>query len=748
MRALLFRYGGIHELEKVFTDRRHKIALYLCNAVIMAVAVIASLLYAKHTRAEQLASRRSDFITTVESMKSVSQNYLDSERGYVTDWGNYITGHNMTLTQAMAFLRSINSNDTRYAHIVDMDTFEAWSSYYPAGEDAIDTYIPFLNNTTDYEVRMYSGMFSVFNGEDAAFNVVGKYMLDECFSTGVSVGTRITLQTDSSPKDYLLLRAMPTDVMKKSWVFPAEYQSAEVGIITRDGDYVVQSPSMKSMNFPEYIRGYNFQDDYNRVKAFQQQLMNTDSGVLHYKNFRGEDCFWYYSSFGNGSTLDILGLVRESELQPTTNVWTIVFVICGSLAVLIILDGGYLMLVNRRLRETARLAREASEAKTQFLSAMSHDIRTPMNAVLGMMSIAQRNAEDPEYVRQCLAKSARAGQQLLTLINDVLDISKIESGKFVLTPSDISLKELFSGLAEILSPQMQEKGLAFTYDIRALPYPYVNADRIRLNQIYMNLMSNAMKYTPSGGEVHMELWEEAVPADPSRTQLVFKVTDNGIGMTQEFQQNMYQSFSRAVSTQVNRTQGSGLGLSIVRQMVDLMHGTITCSSTVGEGTTFVVQLQLPIVSFSSQKDDHSSTGNTDVSGLHLLVAEDNEMNWEIIQILLDECGVTCERAENGRICVEKLRRAPVGTYDGIFMDVQMPVMTGIEATRAIRKLPESQNGTIPIIAMTADAFAEDVQACLNCGMNGHIAKPVDIGKLKEYLQKIKQGKLFSVVSER
>ena len=735
-------------MEKDFTDRCHKIALYLCNAVIMAVAVIASLLYAKHTRVEQLASRRSDFITTVESMKSVSQNYLDSERGYVTDWGNYITDHNMTLTQAMTFLRSINSNDTRYAHIVDMDTFEAWSSYYPPGEEAIDTYIPFLNNTTDYEIRMYSGMFSVFNGEDAVFSVVGKYMLDESFSPGVSVGTRITLQTDDGPKDYLLLRAMPTDVMKKSWVFPAEYQSAEVGIITRDGDYVVQSASMKSMNFPEYIRGYNFQDDYNRVIAFQQQLMNTDSGVLHYKNFRGEDCFWYYSSFGNGSTLDILGLVRESELQPATNVWTIVFVICGSLAVLIILDGGYLMLVNRRLRETARLAREASEAKTQFLSAMSHDIRTPMNAVLGMMSIAQRNAEDPEYVRQCLAKSSRAGQQLLTLINDILDISKIESGKFVLTPSEISLTELFSGLVEILSPQMQEKGLTFTYDIRALPYPYVNADHIRLNQIYMNLMSNAMKYTPSGGEVHMELWEEAVPADPSKTQLVFKVTDNGIGMSQEFQQNMYQSFSRAISTQVNRTQGSGLGLSIVRQMVDLMHGTITCNSAVGQGTTFEVRLQLPIVSFSSQKADNGSTGNTDVSGLHLLVAEDNEMNWEIIQILLGECGVTCERAENGQICVEKLRRAPVGTYDGIFMDVQMPVMTGIEATRAIRKLPESQNGTIPIIAMTADAFAEDVQACLNCGMNGHIAKPVDIGKLKEYLQKIKQSKLFHVVSER
>lgn len=706
----------------------------------MVSTIAAALLYVRYIRAEQIASRQSDFIATVESMKSVSQNYLDSERGYVLDWGNYITQHGMTLDEAMEFLRSVNSDASRYAHIVDMDTFEARSSNYPAGADSIDTYLPFLNNSSEYEARMYKAMFSLFNGEEAEFNVLGKYILTESMSTGVSVGTRITLQTGSGPKDYLLLRALPTDVMKKSWVFPSEYQTAEVGIITREGDYVVQSASMKSLNFPEYIRGYNFQDDYNQVEAFQQQLSSTDSGILHYKDFRGEVCFWYYSSFGDGSTLDILGLVQESELYPDTNVWNIVIIISAAFALLMALDGTYLMLVNQRLRKTARLAREASEAKTQFLSAMSHDIRTPMNAVLGMMAIAQRNADDPEYVRQCLTKSANAGQQLLTLINDVLDISKIESGKFVLTPTEVSLKELLSNLIDIVTPQTQEKGQEFTYDIRSLPNPWVSADPMRLNQIYMNLMSNAIKYTPSGGKIRMVFREETVEDDPSRTCLVFRVSDTGIGMSPEFQQTMYQSFSRAVSTQVNRTQGSGLGLSIVRQMVDLMGGSITCDSAVDKGTTFEVRLVLPIVSFASPKEDEAGSKNGDVSGLHLLVAEDNEMNWEIIQILLRECGVTCERAVNGRVCVEKVRAVPAGTYDGIFMDIQMPEMTGLEAAKAIRQLPPEQNGNIPIIAMTADAFAEDVQACMDCGMNGHISKPVDVVKLKKFLLQIKQAK--------
>lgn len=721
------------------TEKGYKIALWISNVLLMLLAVTASVIYAHNVRASQVQAKKQDFITTVESMKSVSQNYLDSERGYVEDWAACINGQQMTLPEALDFLRHINTNPARYIHIVDMDSFDAWTAGYPAGKEQIDTYHQYnRKDRTEWEKSLADTMLEIYQGTAPQFSVVGRYQLEETLTPAVSVGTRITLKTGSGTKDYLLLRAIPSEVLKRTWVFPAEYQSAEVGIITRHGDYVIQSASMKSISFPEYIRGYNFEDDYNRVDRFQRELAETDSGSMEYKNFRGENCLWFYSSFGGNSDLDILGMIRLDELKPENSTWMIVAFICGALAALILVDGLYLRRVNLRLRETARMAQQASEAKTQFLSSMSHDIRTPMNAVLGMMSIARSHVQDPDYVTQCLDKAMSAGKRLLTLINDILDISKIESGQFVLTPSEVSLTELFSELTDMMAAQVRDKNLQFTFTNAPLPHPVVFADPIRLNQIYMNLLSNAVKYTRPGGRIDLKLYEESIPEHSQRTRLVFCVADNGIGMTPEYQERMYQSFSREISTQVNQTQGSGLGLAIVRQMVDLMGGTITCESEVERGTTFTVCLDLPVAERKVPAEHESSEAQQDdVSGLHLLVAEDNELNWEVIQVLLEEQGVTCDRAENGRLCVERLMAATPGTYDAVLMDVQMPEMNGLEASRRIRELPDKERSRIPIIAMTADAFAEDVQSCISNGMNGHIAKPIDVGTLQSYLRKIK-----------
>lgn len=723
------------------TEKLYKVALWAGNIVLMLVAVVVSLIYAYHVRTSQIEVKQADFISTVESMKSVSQNYLDSERGYVENWAFYINDRQMTREEALDFLRSINTNPGRYVHIVDMENFDAWSASYPAGHDEIDTYHRFQGELKDWEQLMLDAMWEMYNGTAPKFTVVGRYQLDETVSPAVSVGARITLQTEDGTKDFLLLRAIPTNVLQKTWVFPAEYQSAEVGIMTTKGGYVIQSPSMKSISFPEYIRGYNFQDDYNKVDSFQKELESTDHGVLCYKNFRNEDCLWYYSSFGGNSNLDILGVIRLDELQPENGTWLIVVLICGTLAALVLLDGLYLRQVNQRLRRTAKLAQEASEAKTQFLSSMSHDIRTPMNAVLGMMSIAKSHVQDPEYVTQCLDKAMTSGKRLLTLINDVLDISKIESGQFVLTPSEVLVEKFFKELDDMLALQIREKNLHFTIQKDALPHPVVLADPIRLNQIYMNLLSNAVKYTPDGGSITMRFGEEPAEADKKLTCLVFCVSDTGIGMTPEYQDRMYQSFSREINTQVNRTLGSGLGLAIVRQMVDLMGGTITCESEVEKGTTFTVRLNLPIVDQQPVTKQEGHLEDDDVRGLHLLVAEDNELNWEVIEILLEEFGVTCERVENGRLCIEQLLANPAGTYDAILMDVQMPEMNGLEASQRIRNLDEAALRNIPVIAMTADAFAEDVQACISSGMNGHMAKPIDTIVLLNYLKKIK-NKMF------
>lgn len=718
-----------------------KVILILCNIVLIAIMIVAAVIYSRHIYKGQEENKKAGFIRTIESMKQVSQNYLDSEMGYVKDWSTYISEHNMTMEEALDFLRDINENKDRFVHIVDMDSYEAYSAYFPKGKEKIDTYLNYKEKKIDTGVPFDKIMESMFEGTAGKFALLGKYRLPETQSMGVGIGTRVTLITKNQKKDYLMLRIIPVDILKKSWVFPTEYSSAEIGIITRGGDYVIQSASMKSLNFTEYIRGYNFQDDYNEKKKLSQLLKSTDKGTLEYKNFRGTDCIWYYSSLDENSVLDILGVISREDLKASVDVWYITLLVCGGLFILMAIDGVYLLSMNRKLREAVRLSEQANQAKTQFLSAMSHDIRTPLNAVLGMMTIARKKADNQEEVTACMDKGIRSGKQLLTLINDVLDISKIESGKVVLNSDRVSLEDITHSLLEMVEQSMKEKEIKLEYKFDPLPHKYIYADKMRLNQIYMNLLTNAVKYTESGGKILLHLHEEEVPDNIAYTRLVFFIQDTGIGMTREFQKNMYNAFSRETKTQVNSVQGTGLGLSIVKQMVDLMNGTIVCKSSPGIGTSFTVSIDLKIVDGEYEKSDRKHALSQNLEDMHLLVAEDNELNWEIFYELISEQKITCDRTENGKECIELLKKMPAGTYDAILMDIQMPVMNGYEATKAIRRLPDNRLCSIPIIAMTADAFAEDVQACIECGMNGHIAKPIDMKQLISCLVKIKNKQI-------
>ena len=721
-------------------DKKRWNILLLCNIALIIIMFIGANHYSRFINRNQEKNKREDFVRSVESMKQVSQNYLNSERGYVRNWAYYISDNDMTMEEALAFLRTINTDNNRYAHIVDMDTYDAYSSYYEAGEEYIDTYVKYKDENVESEEPFGDIMQSMFEGTGDTFSVLGKYRLPETQSMGIGIGARVTISTDSGKKDYLLLRIMPVDEVKKSWVFPTEYANAEIGIITRSGDYVIQSSSMKSLNFIEYIRSYNFQDDYNKGDKLRSELLSTDNGILRYKNFRDTDCVWYYSSFGENSALDIVGVISVDDLKVTTDSWYIIILICGVLVFLAAVDGIYLLNMNKRLYEEARASEQASMAKTQFLSAMSHDIRTPLNAVMGMMEIARKKPDDSEYVVSCMDKGMKSGNQLMTLINDVLDISKIESGKLSINPEKLNVVELLQDLTELINQSIVNKQIVFRYDYDNIPDRYLMADKMRLNQIYMNLLTNAVKYTQNGGTISLKVYEETIPDDKQNTRLIFNLQDTGIGMTEEFQKNMYNIFTREVNTQVNTTQGTGLGLSIVRQIVDMMNGTIECNSLQGEGTRFVVTLELPIVD-AAQEEKVDNDMIQDISGMHLLVAEDNELNWEILHEMVSDKGVVCDHAQNGKECVELLSAKPVGTYQAILMDVHMPDMNGYEATRFIRAMEDKKKSTIPIVAMTADAFAEDVRACLDCGMNGHIAKPIGMDILIGYLLRIKNGRI-------
>ena len=740
-----------------------KLILLGLNLFLIAVAVVAALAYSNYFRNKQKQMEIDTFCTMIESMKQISNNYLDMERGYAEDWAKYINQHDMTIEDALEYIRQTNNQSDRYAHIVDMDTYQAYSSYMGSGSNQVKCYEAFAENNTITNQIFIESMKQMYASVDKQTYVLGKYRTTDTQLNVLSVGTRVTIRTEEgSRKDYLLLRVIPVESMRDIWVFPVQYDKAEIGIITKSGDYVVPSNSMRSRSFVELIRAYNFEDNYNQADVLIEQLQSTDSGLLKYKNSQGKGCYWYYSSFGDQSGFHILGYIPADEFENRNSNWQIVVIICGILGLMVAMDGTYILRINRKLREAVVEAEHANEAKTRFLSTMSHDIRTPMNAIIGMTDIAKRHVDEPAYMRECLNKVSLASDHLLTLINDILDISKVESGNMVLNPTPFLVEQMVAKLVNMIRPQMQEKDQNLEIITKEITYKCLIADELRLNQIYINLLNNAVKYTNPGGEISLAVWEETIPGDADRVWLMCKVKDTGIGMSEEFQKNMYRSFEREMDSRINKTQGTGLGLAIAKQMVDMMDGGIRCESKPGEGTTFTVSIPLRIAADLStdielnppeiiETTDAESGSQTDGSkqhdeetkvfeGIRVLIAEDNDINWEIICEQLKEYGVTSERAENGQICVDMLRASEEGYYDLILMDVQMPEMNGKEAAQEIRRSDRVYDRNIMIVAMTADAFAEDMQACLDAGMDGHIAKPVDMKKVVEVLQRVKKCK--------
>ena len=718
-----------------------KYILVMVNIFLILISIIFFWNYSRNQKKEQEKTELDAFCGTVEAMKQISDNYLRTELGYVKDWTQYIEQEDMTLKEALAYINKCNHQEDRYVHIVDMKTFEAYSTYEQNGANLVSCYQNFYDKAqTDETYQVFiETMHKMFSDEDA-FNLLGKYRADDTQTNVVSVGSKIALTSETGiKKDYLLLRVIPVESLRKIWIFPIEYTSAEVGIITRTGAYVVPSKSMKSLSFSEFMLGYNFINDYTKVNELIRQLSDTDNGILEYKDSRGQDCYWYYSSFGRGATLDILGYIPVKSLDIHEMNWFIVIMTCGILVLLAAVDGIYFIHINRKLRETAAMAEEASKAKSQFLSTMSHDIRTPMNGIIGMTNIAKAHLNEPKYVRDCLNKVSLASDHLLTLINDILDISKVESGNMVLNPTVFSLRQTIEKLIDIVQIQIEEKKLHFETQIE-IPNTYLVADELRLNQIFINILTNAIKYTPEGGTIKMSVSEKLLP--DGRVRLTYQVSDTGIGMDKDFQKDMYHMFSRERDSRIGKIQGTGLGLAIVKQMVDLMDGSIQCESAIKKGTTFTITIDLAQGGATEYERLYGKNDNEKehFEDLRVLVAEDNDLNWEISCALLQSFGISCDRAVNGQECIEILEKAKADPYDLIFMDVQMPVMNGKEATRRIRQNNDDHIRNITIIAMTADAFAEDVQACTAVGMDGHISKPVDARKVLEVLRHVNQKK--------
>ena len=405
--------------------------------------------------------------------------------------------------------------------------------------------------------------------------------------------------------------------------------------------------------------------------------------------------------------------------------------------------------VNQKLKKAKNVATEAlqtaenaNKAKTDFLSNMSHDIRTPMNAIIGITSLIRHDAGNKAKVIEYADKIDISSQHLLGIINDVLDMSKIEAGKTVFKYSDFSILDLMQELDTIFHTQIYEKHQTFTIIKENIRHEWVNGDQVHLMQIFSNLLSNAIKYTQEGGKIQL-LVEECETKSSVYAKYRFLVSDNGLGISADFKETIFDPFTRAESSVTNKVQGTGLGMAITKNLVEAMGGTIDVDSELGQGSCFEVLMDLKIaedrtVALAAQEETDEQDGNI-LQGMKFLCAEDNELNAEILTELLKIEGAECTICENGEEILKAFEQSAPGDYDMILMDVQMPVMNGYEATKAIRRSSHELAKTIPIIAMTANAFSEDIQHSLAAGMNAHVSKPVEMKVLKKTIRSIKSG---------
>lgn len=650
-------------------------------------------------------------------------------------------------------------------------------------------------------------------------------------------------------------------------------------IVRNDGSFVIKNSHMglgDSSDFlPDLLHPCSGSKDSRYSAETFYDTLKHDQPYAATISVNGEEQKLYSLPLSNSewNLISIMPNNRINEVMDNLNVQRTRYTVLSCLSVLILMLSIFIRYFQMTTAQVAELEKSrekaavASKAKSEFLANMSHDIRTPMNAIVGMTAIATAHIDDLDQVKNCLRKIALSSKQLLRLINDVLDMSKIESGKMTMMAENISLKDLFDEIVSIMQPQIIAKKQTFDVRVDNVTAENMLCDGVRLNQVLLNLLSNATKYTPEGGKIELSLWEEASPKGEDHTRIHISVKDNGAGMTPEFLEKIYEAYSRADSARIQKTEGTGLGMAITKYIIDAMEGTIDIQSEPNKGSCFhltfdfekapatEVDMVLPpwnmlvvdddeflckstietlkafgiraewslsakdaiemAVSRHNARNDyqiilldwklpdmsgiqvakklreylgdevpillisaydwsefeaearaagingfiskplfkstlfynlHKYVGQdglcepelpqaTVFSGHRILLAEDNELNWEVAKELLSDLGLMLEWAEDGQICLDKFAASPVGYYDLILMDIRMPRMTGYEAAEAIRSLTRSDAQSVPIIAMSADAFSDDIQRCLDSGMNAHIAKPIDTSVLEKMMER-------------
>ena len=558
----------------------------------------------------------------------------------------------------------------------------------------------------------------------------------------IILGVPVNFSADGKRFQWLICQ-FPIDTLEKELKITSYDGEGYSSVIDADGNYIINMSRNHSFlsydNFFKDLADADF-ENYKNVDEFRSIVTTTTDGAsaLTYK-LDGRKQIMVVTAFDLADWYFVTTVPVDVFDAQSKAITSSFFILLGIVAVFTALMF-YLVLRQRQQRSELEVTQAANRAKTEFLFNMSHDIRTPMNAILGYADIAVKHRNDSERVNDSLSKIKVAGNHLLNLINDILEMSRIESGKLEIVEEPVDIRELVEGVELMSSDLAITKSIDFKTEIGMLTAPYVYIDTLHANEVLINLISNAIKYTPEGGKVRLKVNQTENVTD-GKTTFRFAVEDNGIGMSEEFQNHLFEAFSRENTSTVSKQEGAGLGLSIVKKILDLAGGTISVKSRVNEGSTFSVELPVRVMDEAAIvkfEKENSSREPGDISfsfdNKKVLLVEDNEMNREIATEILEEAGLLVDTAEDGEFAVKEVAEKGADYYDFVLMDIQMPVMDGYTATKEIRKLPDGDKATI--IALSANAFEEDVQKSLEAGMNAHVAKPIDVKALFETMQSL------------
>lgn len=505
------------------------------------------------------------------------------------------------------------------------------------------------------------------------------------------------------------------------------YPGMATVFIDKDGNYIIGSSEFKANNLFQYFYEYNNLSLDEKTKCIKQ-FSDAPNGEFFFQNSRKDDCVYAYTSVPTTDWYCVSCVPVASFRMNNSHIPFIIWITVLLLA-LMFFNILWLNFLNRKLKTSVQNEKKAGEAKTEFLSRMSHDIRTPLNVIIGMTQLAQKE-DNPPKTQRYLNNVNQSSNFLLSLVNDILDLNKVESGKMELHPEPYSFEQFSSNIKAIIVPLCTQKNLEFKIDSDEYSHFYL-LDPVRINQIFFNILSNSVKFTASGG--HLSLSCKETP-NGKTVLLTFIATDDGIGMSQEFQKHMFEAFTQETNNTTLTYQGTGLGLTIVKRLVDLMNGTLRVQSELGKGTSFYITIPTQLTAPVLEKGTPVSS-SVSLAGKHILLFEDNELNAEIATALLTDQGMLVTTVQNGKIGVETFAQSAEGQYDIVLMDLRMPVMNGFEATKKIRTLERNDAKTIPIIAMTANAYDIDIQNCLEAGMNAHLSKPINQNELITVLTK-------------